>query len=122
MSLSQSHQTVLVVEDEPIVRMYAVDLLQDAGYDVIEAGDAEQALAQLDARADVALMFSDINMPGEMDGFALAREVHRRRPDIRLILTSGKMAMDASVADIDAFVAKPYTADRLTSLLRASLN
>ena len=122
MSYSQSLQTVLVVEDEPIVRMYAVDVLEDAGYDVIEAGDAAQALAKLDAHPDIALMFSDINMPGEMDGFALAREVHRRRPDVRLILTSGKMATDKAAAGIDAFVHKPYSADGLTRLLYATLH
>ena len=122
MSYSQSPQTVLVVEDEPIVRMYAVDVLEDAGYDVIEAGDAAQALAKLDAHPDIALMFSDINMPGEMDGFALAREVHRRRPDVRLILTSGKMATDKAAAGIDAFVPKPYSADGLTRLLHETLH
>jgi CheY-like chemotaxis protein len=122
MSISQNHQTVLVVEDEPIVRMYAVDLLEEAGYDVIEAGDAEQALSKIGMFPHVALMFSDINMPGQMDGFALAREVHRLRPDIRLILTSGKMAAEKGMPEVDAFVPKPYTADRLTTLFRAALN
>ena len=114
--------TILVVEDEPIVRIYAVDVLEDAGYDVIEAGDAEQALARIDTCPEVSLMFSDINMPGDMDGFALAREVHRRRPDIRLVLTSGKMSPSQGNAQIDAFMPKPYSADSLTRLLRKTLN
>ncbi|HEY5338002.1 MAG TPA: response regulator [Rhizomicrobium sp.] len=118
MSAYQARPAVLVVEDEPLVRMYAVDVLEEAGYEVIEAVNAEQALAQLDARPDVSVMFTDINMPGKMDGFDLAREVNRRRPDIHLILTSGKMRPDQrALPQIKAFVAKPYTAERLTNLL-----
>ena len=117
MSASVSRPAVLVVEDESLVRMYAIDVLEDAGYEVVEAANADQALAQLDARPDVSVMFTDINMPG-MDGFALAKEVHRRRPDVHLILTSGRVGPDrAELPAIRAFVAKPYTAEGLTGLL-----
>src|SRR6202012_5184066 len=108
MSASQTRPAVLVVEDEALVRMYAADVLEDAGYEVIEAGNAEQALAQLEARPDIEGMFTDINMPGDMDGFALPREVFRRRPDVHLILTSGRMRLDrTAVPDVAAFVPKP---------------
>jgi CheY-like chemotaxis protein len=114
---------VLVVEDESLVRMYAVDVLEEAGYEVIEAANALQALVQLDARPDIEVMFTDINMPGDMDGFALAREVNKRRPDIHLILTSGRMRLDrAAIPEIRAFVPKPYTAEKLTGLLSQVLS
>jgi CheY-like chemotaxis protein len=123
MSASLSRPAVLVVEDEPLVRMYAVEILQDAGYDVIEAANAEQALAKLEARPDISVMFTDINMPGTMDGFALAREVHQRRPGIHLILTSGKMLADKNqVPGLCAFVSKPYTGEHLTGLMSTLLS
>jgi len=118
MSALGSRPAVLVVEDESLVRMYAVDVLEDAGYDVIEAANAEQALAQLDARPDIDVMFTDINMPGEMDGFALARAVHQLHPRVHVILTSGRIRLDrSSIPEIKAFVPKPYTAQKLTGLL-----
>jgi CheY-like chemotaxis protein len=123
MSALVARPAVLVVEDESLVRMYAVDVLEDAGYEVIEAANAQQALAQLDARPDIEVMFTDINMPGDMDGFALAREVYRRRPHIHLILTSGRMRLDrTAIPEISAFVPKPYTAEKLTGLLSKVLS
>lgn len=123
MSALPARPAVLVVEDESLVRMYAVDVLEEAGYEVIEAGNAQQALKQLDARPDIDVMFTDINMPGDMDGFALAREVHKRRPGIHLILTSGRMRLDrAAVPEVTAFVPKPYTAEKLTGLLNSVLS
>jgi DNA-binding NtrC family response regulator len=123
MSAVSARPAVLVVEDESLVRMYAVDVLEDAGYEVIEASNAEQALAQLDARLDIEVVFTDINMPGDMDGFALAREVHKRRPGIHLILTSGRMRLDrAALPAVMAFVPKPYTAEKLTGLLSQVLS
>jgi CheY-like chemotaxis protein len=117
MSASEPRPAVLVVEDESLVRMYAVDVLEDAGYEVIEAGNAADALVKLDQRPDISVVFTDINMPG-MDGFDLAREVHRRRPGIHLILTSGRMRLDrAALPEVTAFVPKPYTAEKLTGLL-----
>ena len=123
MSALPVRPAVLVVEDESLVRMYATDVLEDAGYEVIEAGNAQQALAQLEARPDIDVIFTDINMPGDMDGFALAREVHKRRPGIHLILTSGRMRLDrAAVPEAVAFMPKPYTAEKLTGLLNSVLS
>jgi len=122
MSASQTRPAVLVVEDEALVRMYAADVLEDAGYEVIEAGNAQQALAQLEARPDLEVIFTDINMPGEMNGFDLAREVHQRRPGIAVILTSGRMRPERALPEIRAFVPKPYTAERLTGLLSRVLS
>jgi CheY-like chemotaxis protein len=123
MSASQARPAVLVVEDESLVRMYAADVLEDAGYEVIEAANAQQALTQLEARPDIEVIFTDINMPGEMNGFDLVREVHRRRPGIPMILTSGRMRPErAVIPEIQAFVPKPYTAERLTGLLSRVLS
>jgi DNA-binding NtrC family response regulator len=118
----QARPVVLVVEDETLVRMYAADILAEAGYEVIEAVNAQQALTQLNTRPDVEVVFTDINMPGEMNGFDLVREVHRRRPGIPVILTSGRMRPDRTVIpEIMAFVPKPYTAEKLTGLVNQVL-
>jgi two-component sensor histidine kinase len=90
------HQTpvppkVLVVEDEMMLRMRAVDIVEDAGFTAIEAVNADEALAILESRADIELLFTDIQMPGSMDGLKLAHAVHKRWPSIKIILVSGKL-------------------------------
>lgn len=116
--MSVTRPAILVVEDEPLVRMCAVRMLEEGGYDVIEAADAQQALARLESRPDVETVFTDINMPGSMDGCALACAVIALRPDMHLLVTSGKGLPDngAYPADI-AFMAKPYSAERLLATL-----
>src|ERR687898_2055622 len=81
---------VLVVEDEPLVRMTAVDELEEAGFHVLEAANADVALAVLEARSDeVQVLFTNVDMPGSMDGMALAEQVYQRWPHIRLLISSG---------------------------------
>jgi len=87
--LRRSKGIVLVVEDEPLVRMFAVDFVQDAGFEVVEAADANQAVAILEARTDVRIVFTDVDMPGSMDGMKLARAVRDRWPPIEIIIVSG---------------------------------
>jgi two-component sensor histidine kinase len=82
---------VLVVEDEMLLRMRAVDIVEDAGFNAVEAVSADEALAVLESRSDIALLFSDIQMPGSMDGLKLAHAVHDRWPDIKIILVSGQV-------------------------------
>lgn len=82
---------VLVVEDEMVLRMRAVDIVEDAGFTAVEAVNADQALAILESRSDISLLFSDIQMPGSMDGLKLAHAVHDRWPDIKIILVSGQV-------------------------------
>jgi two-component system, response regulator PdtaR len=119
MSDNTVHHTILVVEDEPLVRMDAVSMLEGSGYDVVEAADAEQALTQLESRADVDTLFTDINMPGRMDGCALAYAVIALRPDMRLFITSGACMPDNGVCPAEStFVPKPYTAEGLLRTLR----
>ena len=114
---------VLVVEDEAMVRMFAVDVLQDEGYEVIEAASAAQALKELERRPDIAIVFTDINMPGDMDGIGLAREIQRTRPGVHVILTSGKHVPHADQLPAKSpFVTKPYSAQQLVRLLGAAIS
>jgi two-component sensor histidine kinase/DNA-binding response OmpR family regulator len=82
---------ILVVEDEMLLRMRAVDMVEDAGFTAIEAVNADEALAIIESRSDVDLLFTDIQMPGSMDGLKLAHAVHERWPSIKIILVSGKL-------------------------------
>lgn len=82
---------VLVVEDEPILRMLAVDVVEEAGFEAIDAPDADAAMSLLESRADIRLVFTDIDMPGSMNGLGLAARIHDRWPLIALIVTSGKV-------------------------------
>jgi CheY-like chemotaxis protein len=84
---------VLVVEDEMLLRMRAVDMVEDAGYTSVEAVDADAAFAILESRSDIALLFTDIQMPGSMDGLGLAHSVHDRWPPIKIILVSGQLKL-----------------------------
>lgn len=119
MNVSASVPVVLVVDDEPLIRLYAVDILGDAGFPCVEAGDGCEALEMLDAHPEVTVLFTDINMPGEFDGLELARKVHVARPDVQLIITSGRMRPPCDqIPDDGQFVAKPYQAQVLTGLIK----
>jgi two-component sensor histidine kinase len=99
---------VLVVEDEMLLRMRAVDIVEDAGFTPIEAANADEALAILESRSDVDLLFTDIQMPGSMDGLKLAYAVHERWPSIKIILVSGKLTPTNSERPTDSrFFGKP---------------
>src|ERR1700676_4389249 len=101
------HQTVvppkvLVVEDEMMLRMRAVDMVEDAGFTPIEAINADEALAILESRSDIELLFTDIQMPGSMDGLKLAYAVHERWPLIKIILVSGQLKLTDSEKPADS--------------------
>jgi two-component system, response regulator PdtaR len=105
---------VLVVEDEPLLRLVATDLLQEAGYQVIEAEDATDALTILERTPDIRLLFTDIQMPGPLDGMALAQNVHERWPDVWLLITSGNRRPPAAdIPDHGHFIPKPYEASKV---------
>jgi two-component system, response regulator PdtaR len=105
---------VLIVEDEMIVRLVGVDAAADAGYEVLEAGSADEALRIIEDAGDIQILFSDIRMPGSMNGLELAQLVHDRWPDIKILLTSGDTwpPKDA-IPDEGRFLAKPYKLERL---------
>jgi two-component sensor histidine kinase/DNA-binding response OmpR family regulator len=99
---------VLVVEDEMMLRMRAVDMVEDAGFTPIEAINADDALAILESRSDIELLFTDIQMPGSMDGLKLAHAVHERWPLIKIILVSGQLKLTDDDKPADSrFFGKP---------------
>jgi DNA-binding NtrC family response regulator len=105
---------VLVVEDEDLVRTMAVDMLEDAGFEVIEAATADAALAILETDPTIAVLFTDIDMPGSMSGLDLAGCVAERWPHVRLVVTSGRFRLtNQQVPDSGRFVPKPYLADQV---------
>lgn len=113
---------ILVVEDDTLIRMFGVDVLEEAGFDVLEAGNADDAVAILSEHDNVQLLFSDIDMPGSMDGVDLAQLVHDRWPTIRLLLTSGHHRLqDSAVLDDGKFVRKPWTQEMLIRKIREML-
>ncbi len=108
MTEPDSTPVVLVVEDEMVLRMRAVDIVQDAGFVPIEAVSADEALEILESRDDISLLFTDIQMPGSMDGLKLAHATHNRWPHIKIILVSGQVEVtDAEKPDSSRFFPKP---------------
>jgi two-component sensor histidine kinase/CheY-like chemotaxis protein len=108
-----------VVEDEMVLRMRAVDIVEDAGFTAIEAVNAEQALSILESRSDISLLFSDIQMPGSMDGLKLAHAVHNRWPSIKIILVSGHVHVsDADTPADSRFFGKPLEAKQMITELQ----
>jgi CheY-like chemotaxis protein len=107
---------VLVVEDEMLLRMQAVDMVEDAGYASVEAVDADEAVEVLESRSDIALLLTDIQMPGSMDGLKLAFAVHERWPPIKIILVSGKLKLSKIDIPPDSrFFGKPLEAMEMTA-------
>lgn len=105
---------VLIVEDEMVLRMRAVDIVQDAGFNPVEAIDADEALTILESRSDISLLFTDIQMPGSIDGLMLAHAVHKRWPAIKIVLVSGKIELtDADKPASSRFFGKPLEAKQM---------
>ena len=115
-----SPTNVLVVEDEMVLRMRAVDIVEDAGFTAVEAVNADEALSILEKRSDIALLFSDIQMPGSMDGLKLAHAVHARWPAIKIILVSGQIKLsDADKPANSLFFGKPLVVKQMIGELQA---
>jgi DNA-binding NtrC family response regulator len=101
---------LLLVEDEVLIRWAAAAVLRDAGYQVLDVERADDAMPILERRRDIAIVFTDINMPGRMNGQALAFEVNRRWPSIGLLVTSGDVrARELRLPAATRFLAKPYS-------------
>ncbi len=113
----------LVVEDEPMTRMVAADAISADGVKVHEAGDAGEALHILAEHPNVGLLFTDIELPGSTNGLMLAEEVHKRRPEVELIVTSGTADVsDKDLPDSGTFLSKPYRIERLQDLVSEKLD
>ena len=109
-----SPSVVLVVEDELMLRMRAVDIVQDAGFEPLEAINADEAIRILESRSDISVLFTDIQMPGSMDGLKLAHLTHTRWPHIKIILVSGQIAVtNADKPDDSKFFPKPLEIEQM---------
>lgn len=116
---TKAKPVVLVVEDEILIRMDAVEMIASAGFDVIEAASADEAIAILQDRFDITVVFTDIQMPGSMDGLKLAAAIRGRWPPIKIVATSGFLKVDES--DLPAgsrFLPKPYNPSQIIGALR----
>lgn len=114
-----STTNVLVVEDEMVLRMRAVDIVEDAGFTAVEATNADQAIKVLEARSDISLLFSDIQMPGSIDGLKLAHAVHERWPEIKIILVSGQInPSDDEKPQDSRFFGKPIDSKQMIAELQ----
>ncbi|QPC95731.1 sensor histidine kinase [Mesorhizobium sp. INR15] len=121
-SFTISTTNVLVVEDEMVLRMRAVDIVEDAGFTAVQAVNADEALSILEARSDISLLFTDIQMPGSMDGLKLAHAVHDRWPAIKIILVSGLVNPSETERPADSrFFGKPLSVEDMTEQLQAMI-
>ncbi|HEY4925929.1 MAG TPA: response regulator [Roseiarcus sp.] len=121
MAHPQPHRplVVLIVEDEPLVRMSAVAMIEEAGCQTYEAANADEAIALLEKHAEIRILFTDIDMPGSMDGLKLAHYVRGRWPPVKIIVTSGHVQVGRQDMPRDAtFFAKPYRAMQIVGKLR----
>ena len=117
-NLRTKKAVVLVVEDEYLIRMMAVDLVETAGFEVAEAANADEAIRILKGRSDIRVVFTDIHMPGSIDGMKLAHFVRRRWPPIELIVTSALFDIrDEDLPTRGVFLPKPYNAGQVVATL-----
>ena len=109
---------VLVVEDEALIRMSVTDALEDAGFAVMEAGDADEALRIFRAEPDIQAIVTDVHMPGSMDGFAFARQAQAMRPEVKALIVSGLFQpAPGELSHERRFLSKPYSFDRMVEML-----
>jgi CheY-like chemotaxis protein len=117
-----SMPVVLIVEDEILVRLTAVFLLEEAGFATLEAGSADEAIKLLEARKDIQVVFTDLNMPGSMDGLRLAHAIRHRWPPVQLVLTSGRLRIrKEDLPERGIFLNKPYSGAELVHAVRGLL-
>ena len=113
---------VLVVEDEALIRLSAVQIVEDAGYEALEAADADEAIGLLETRSDINLVFTDVHMPGTMDGLKLAHYIRDRWPPIRLMVASGVAILsERDLPSGTSFVPKPYREQSIADEMRRLL-
>jgi len=110
---------VLVVEDEFLIRMHAAEMIADAGFDVVEAANADEAIVILGDRLDITVVFTDIQMPGSMDGLKLAAVIRGRWPPIKIVATSGFVNVrQDDLPEGGRFLPKPYSPEQIVRTLR----
>lgn len=121
--MAHSKIIVLVVEDEALVRMGIVDHLEDSGFTVLEASNSEEAIAILINNLDIRIVFTDVDMPGGMDGLKLAAAIRHRWPPIKIVVTSGHRRVGVDDLPVEAqFIPKPYSYDKIVTAFRSIAN
>lgn len=119
MSSDTRRPIVLIVEDEFLIRMDAVDVIRTAGFDALEAANADEAIAILEERPEIRVVFTDIQMPGSMDGVKLAAAIRGRWPPIKIVATSGMVRLSSDdLPSGSRFLPKPYSASEIVGALR----
>ena len=118
--MRKANAIILVVEDDPIIRMGALDLIERAGFKALQASSADDAIRILEARDDIHLVFTDVEMPGTMDGIKLSHYIRDRWPPIKLIVASGRTIVEqSSLPEGARFFGKPYDdTDLVQSIIR----
>jgi DNA-binding NtrC family response regulator len=109
--IARSSRVVLIVEHDELLKLLTADIMKDAGFAALQAGDADEALTILESRSDIALMLTSVRLPGSMDGLGLVRMVYKRWPAIKTIIASSQVRLIGS--DLTAgsrFFLKPYNA------------
>lgn len=120
--MTNARITVLVVEDEPLMRMDISGALEDGGFLVLEAANADEAIVILLEHTEIQALFTDIDMPGSMDGLMLAIAVRDRWPPIKIIVTSGHQSIREENLPVDGrFFSKPYNPEKIVSTIREML-
>ncbi len=118
-----SKPVILVVEDEALIRLDAMEMIRDSGFEVVEAANADEAVAILEARTDIRAVFTDIQMPGSMDGLKLARAVRNRWPPIKILAASGNVRLNSDdLPRGGQFLRKPYTGHQINQALHELLD
>ena len=116
----ESTPVVLLVEDEELLRALAAWRLEEAGFEVVQAANATEALELMNSRPDVDVLFTDVQMPGLLDGMGLAKKIHEQRPNVLLLITSGNVRPGkGEIPDHGHFLAKPYRCQDVISEIDA---
>jgi CheY-like chemotaxis protein len=119
--MSHRKPIILVLEDEPILRMGAMESMVAAGFEALGAGDADEAIRILKVRADIHLVFTDVGMPGTMDGIKLAHYIQKRWPPVKLIVASGRLIAESHLPAGVKFFRKPYSDSAIIEAISAML-
>lgn len=121
MTSDKTQPSILVVEDEAIVRLMAVDMFEEAGFQVLEAATGEKAL-DLIRSCDLTALFTDVELANSIDGFYLARVAHNTHPNAPIIVVSGQQgARDGDLPDGARFIGKPYDPEAVITALRTMI-
>jgi CheY-like chemotaxis protein len=117
---NKSAPVILIVEDDPFLRMLTVEFVNEAGFETLEACDADQAIAILESNFKITVLFTDINMPGNMDGLKLAHVVSNRWPVVEILIASGRVLLQqADLPPNGRFLRKPYRAEAMIADLHS---